>query len=510
MHARPSTRTRLPALVLSLILSVAAGPAETMAEAFRAAPCEADPAPVTGVTGVTCGHLRVPRSRAPGAEPGWLDLPVARFEGGDGPPLLYLNGGPGGSVRSGGGQGLASWSELAGAFAQAGTGDLILMSQRGTDDASADHLRCPELVAYRQALLTDRSLADQREQRSGLQRAIITCRTRAQDHGLDLTAYSVDETVSDILALKQALGIDRWVVYGVSFGGRLALELARRDRAGIAALILDSPDPPGTDTVLHRARNLDRALARVAALCRDDRACRRATPRLKAAIDRLAMRLAREPVRTTVYLADRDTTVTVTLTATALIEAISYTLSHRGTIARLPYAVAAALDESFELLGELAARTAVDSGSVVFGTAASVDCQTFGPGRVARALERDGADLPAYGPFVRSAAGRARAICDIWLPDQTTPPPPTPVVTDVPALILAGELDPATPLEAADFLAGRLTRAVAMRYRYAAHGVLGQSQCAWADVAAFLRGDTVASDCDREAERLRFWGPLTR
>lgn len=502
MPARWSTRAHLAALLLSLALS-----AEAVAEDFRAVPCEADP---SSVAGVTCGQLRVPRSRAPGAEPGWLDLPVARFQGGAGPPLLYLNGGPGGSVRSGGGQGLATWSELAGAFAQAGTGDMILMSQRGTDDGSADHLRCPELAAYRQALLTDRSLADRREQTDGLERAILTCRTRARDHGLDLTAYSVDETVSDILALKQALGIDRWVVYGVSFGSRLALELARRDGAGIAALILDSPDPPGTDAVLHRARNLDRALARAAALCRDDRPCRRATPRLKAAIDRLAMRLAREPVRTTVYLADRDTTVTVTLTATALIEAVGYTLSHRSTIARLPYAVAAALDESFELLGDLAARAAVGSGGVVFGTAASVDCQTFGPKRVARALERDGADLPAYGPFVRAAAGRARTICALWLPDRATPQPPTPVATDVATLILAGALDPATPLEAADFLAGRLTRATVMRYPYAAHGVLGQSPCAWADVTAFLRDNTVASDCDREAERLRFWGPLTR
>ena len=173
-------------------------------------------------------------------------------------------------------------------------------------------------------------------------------------------------------------------------------------------------------------------------------------------------------------------------------------------------AVAAALDESFELLGELAARAAVGSGGVVFGTAASVDCQTFGPERVARALERDGADLPAYGPFVRAAAGRARTICALWLPDQATPKPPTPVATDVPTLILAGELDPATPLEAAAFLAGRLTRATVMRYPYAAHGVLGQSPCAWADVAAFLRDNTAAPDCDRQAERLRFWGPLTR
>ncbi len=59
--------------------------------------------------------------------------------------------------------------------------------------------------------------------------------------------YTVDQAADDLEALREALGVDRWVVLGSSYGGLLAQHYARRYPDHLAGLVLvgASPGLPG-------------------------------------------------------------------------------------------------------------------------------------------------------------------------------------------------------------------------------------------------------------------------
>jgi proline iminopeptidase len=104
-----------------------------------------------------------------------------------GTPAVYLHGGPGGGARPG--------------------------ARRYFDP-----------TAYR-AVLFD-------------QRGCGRSRPLATEPGAELSTNTTDHLVADIERLRAHLGVDRWVVVGVSWGVTLALVYAQRHRAHVAGLVL--------------------------------------------------------------------------------------------------------------------------------------------------------------------------------------------------------------------------------------------------------------------------------
>ena len=74
-----------------------------------------------------------------------------------------------------------------------------------------------------------------------LPRSFAACRDRLVGQGVDLDGYNTIETAADVVALREALGYGQWIVWGFSYGGRVAQEVLRQDPNGVVALILDSP-----------------------------------------------------------------------------------------------------------------------------------------------------------------------------------------------------------------------------------------------------------------------------
>ncbi len=162
----------------------------------------------------------VPLARS-GAAPGTISLSVQRKLAGAAPSrdaVVALAGGPG--------QAALPLSEfIAQAIAPAlGSRDLIVYDQRGT--GASDPLSCTALETF-----------------SAKPASQIFEQCAAQI-GPARGAFTTEESVQDIEALRQAGGYEKLVLYGTSYGTKVALEYAERYPQNVEALLLDSVVPP--------------------------------------------------------------------------------------------------------------------------------------------------------------------------------------------------------------------------------------------------------------------------
>src|SRR4029077_19679333 len=120
-----------------------------------------------------------------------------------------------------------------------GTRDLVMFDQRGTGESGP--LSCPALNSRAGAVGI--STVGKLFERCALQLGP----TRGQ--------YTTQTSVEDIEAIRQALGYEKLVLYGVSYGTKVALEYAARYPQNVSELVLDSveptdgPDPFSLDTL---------------------------------------------------------------------------------------------------------------------------------------------------------------------------------------------------------------------------------------------------------------------
>jgi pimeloyl-ACP methyl ester carboxylesterase len=200
--------------LLAVVLTLGA-PAAAMALTFT--PCASSP-------DFSCATLDVPLNRS-GAVSGTVALNVERLQVSASPSrtaVVGLAGGPGQAA-----------DPLAAAMAQEvvpalATRDLIVFDQRGT--GASGPLACSALEGD--------------EVFGTIGQAFERC---AQQIGPARGSYTTQESVADIEALRQAMGYEKLVLYGTSYGTKVALEYAERYPQNVEALVLDSVVAPERD-----------------------------------------------------------------------------------------------------------------------------------------------------------------------------------------------------------------------------------------------------------------------
>src|SRR5215510_1923758 len=70
------------------------------------------------------------------------------------------------------------------------------------------------------------------------QRGCGRSRPHAADPSTDLAANTTDHLIGDIERLRESRGIDRWLVYGNSWGSTLALAYAQRFPERVSEIVL--------------------------------------------------------------------------------------------------------------------------------------------------------------------------------------------------------------------------------------------------------------------------------
>ena len=217
------SRVLIAAAAAALVAGLA-GPASAARTPHVSAPKLADPHPCADQPGFTCSTLTVPLDHR-GRIPGTLDLQVAVADNAAAPrgTLLFLSGGPGQpGVPFAGRIARQRLPEVAAQYR------MVFLDQRGTGQFGA--IDCPQL----QAQVGSSDIA------APMPEAIEECsRILGDRKGL----YGTEQTVADYEWLRRALGVDKMVVDGVSYGSFTAARYAAVHPAHVRKVVLDSVLP---------------------------------------------------------------------------------------------------------------------------------------------------------------------------------------------------------------------------------------------------------------------------
>jgi pimeloyl-ACP methyl ester carboxylesterase len=433
-----------------------------------------------------CGTVSVPRRyENPGADRFRLAVVVVRSaqQPTFAEPVVYINGGPGGP--------LTIYADHQARTPYAPGRDLILVDQRGTGRSEPNI--CPDLdgafLNAAVAVATDPS-------DDALARRLTvyaTCRDEAAARGFDLKDFGTSVTVADFESVRRALGVERWNVYGESYGTTVAMTLVALHPETVRTAVLDSIYPPDPRPI-HSA-NVAEALDAFFRYCAGDQACAAAYPDLAATYRETVSALAQAPLVVAVppemHSPDDRVSLTSTLFETLVSRFIYYPTAYPG----LPHLIAAVHDRDSQGFGKVfsSALTAL-AAEVNRSTYVAVECR----------------DRPHYrNPLPAGSSVLDRllpyGLCHDW--SEIGPAPLVPAGTAVPTLVLAGEFDPVTRPSLSQHVAALIgPNARWIEFPRIGHNVRAFSPCGAKIVADFIDNPAQSLDtsCADRAAPIRF------
>jgi pimeloyl-ACP methyl ester carboxylesterase len=456
-----------------------------------AAPSRADIsfAPCGDSNDFACGHLTVPLDPS-GATPGAITLALRRHRapvGAARSAIVALAGGPGQAALPF----TQQFAELLGAAAS--TRDLIVFDQRGTGLSHPLNCRFPPALA--------------RLRPSTLAARVEGC---ARQLGGARNFYTSADSVADLEAIRRAGGYDKLVLYGTSYGTKVAELYAQAHPDRVEALVLDSAVlPNGPDPLL---RSTFAAVGRVLReVCRE-RACTAITGDPLGDLARVLARARRAPLHG--LLVDRggrphasamysDELLAALLAGdfSPLLRADLITADRSARagdyapLARLLALAGSPEGEEKGFDGPLNLATSCQDQQFAWSRGASPAQRLREQLAAARALPAS-----AFAPFAPANAfdlGSVRE-CASWPYAGGAPAPAPARMPAVPALILSGASDLRTPTADARSLAAQIPGSQLLVVPDTGHSVLGQSGCAHAALLAFFAGKRIAP-CPLEA-----------
>ena len=394
-------------------------------------------------------------------------------------PVIYLAGGPGYPALGPGGGDVAAWRRAADRLFPGRK--LIIFDQRGSGFGTPQ-LDCPEgndpQIWW--GLSTDPQRFEGIRQR--LWSAYTMCRDRLLAEGIDLSAFNSRQSAADVEALRRVLGHDRVVVFGISYGTRLALTVMRHYPDRVAAAVLDSVLPPQSVMPHLDGEGFRAVLERLFAACAAHLDCAAAYPDLRGDLRRLLTRLAKTPAIVEVDNLKSFKPLYARVDQHLFLTILRREMQHTASLSRLPGLIAGmAKGEDWRLKPH--------AENVIYGSFPrdydmgmhlSVVCHDEGERRSGEVTGKQ-SSLSGYIAWVRSLD-----LCSIWLSGQVHPSEVEPVASAVPTLLLAGALDASTTVELAETAAETLAVSHLFVFPATAHGQLGSSDCAREVVRAFL------------------------
>jgi pimeloyl-ACP methyl ester carboxylesterase len=432
-----------------------------------------------------CGTVTVPRDYD-NPDAGHFKLAVVVVKSEQQPsrpePVVYISGGPGSP--------LTIYAAHQARTPYAPRRDLILVDQRGT--GRSEPSLCPDLGSK----LLDANLAiaatNTEEALAGRRAVYLACRDEATGRGLDLRDFGTRVTVEDFEMVRQALQVERWSVYGESYGTTVAMTLMALHPDAVRSAVLDSiypPDPvPLWSTIVSDARDA------FFAHCAQDKLCSTSFPDLAGTYQDTLARLNQDPLVVTVPPQMRQRDNRMRITAPLFELGVSNLLYYATAYPTLPRMIQSVHDGDTQGLGTVLVSQLAAAATLNRATHAAVECRDRShfrkpPARDANALDR----MQLYG------------VCDRW--SELGPSPLVPVGTSVPTLVLAGQFDPVARPALSHYVAERIgSNARWVEFPHIGHNVRQFSPCGVKIAADFIDQPEQAPDtsCADRIAPIRF------
>jgi pimeloyl-ACP methyl ester carboxylesterase len=482
---RGSVRKIAGVILTTLVASVCAWATAAAAQAQIAfTPCGAS-------NEFACGHLTVPLDPS-GASAGTITLAIRRHRaavGEEKSAVIALAGGPGQAALPFAEQ---FTSELGPIVA---TRDLIVFDQRGI--GLSHPLSCHRFESTSPS--------------SAFGPGIAEC---AAQMGPMRSFFTTADSVADIEAIRVAGGYEKLVLYGTSYGTKLAEEYAQDYPSHVEALVLDSVVPPNGPDPLNRATfaSIPRILTQLCA----HRACAHITRNPTADLANLVRRLG-NGVKHGRWIDGHGHSHRIAISSEALLEALLAGDLEPTLRSEVPAAVRAAAHGDMAALARLLERGGSnseedepESPDESFNTplyyATTCEESLFPWSRAAAPKQRlaeataaiDALGPRAFAPFTESSALELSDMpaCAFW--PFTTPAPLTrdAPFPSVPTLILSGTEDLRTPTANAREVAAEIPGSKLLVVPNVGHSVLGDdpTNCSL-DALRALFAKTPIKDC---------------
>jgi pimeloyl-ACP methyl ester carboxylesterase len=429
-----------------------------------------------GESGVALGdktiQLGVARLRSTSKTPG---APIFQGEGGPGGPgLLFVS-------KEAGAAGLDMSQSNAATLADR---DWVYFTQRGTKGAKP-FLTCPayDAINYNAAL----NGWSNEEKEAQIAAALEGCRDKFAAEGIDFTAYNTNENAADVKDIVKALGYDKIIYYGISYGTWLGQFIMRNHPEILEAVILDGIAPVEF-TAYNQITKVQDSYRRVFEACKADEGCNRRHPDLEKVLTEVVTQLDANPAPVVVTQSD-GTTVTLKVDGFAVLNHLfSQIVGNSAEVPMTIYNLKAGDPATLAKMAPSAPSPSGDNGRLMhFSMNCSDDPNA--------SLDEFNLDelAPVYQSYAWDDAIRLLTGCKVVNMPQLSEVSDEPVASDLPVLLFNGGLDPATSPDYGAMIAKHLPNSQNILFPAAGHGQ-AQQPCAMSILQAFAKNPMAKVD----------------
>lgn len=437
-----------------------------------------------------CGWLMVPEDwNNPDAQK--LKLPVAIYR----PlnpdpslqPVIYLSGGPGYPALGVNGGAISYWRQSANDIFPGRT--LILFDQRGTG-LSSPKLECHDgdgpVVWYP----VSKNRNDFGDIPTRVHAAYAACAARHVAAGRQLSAFNTVQSAADVDALRRALKLNDVVLFGISYGTRLALTVMKLYPDNIHTAILDSVWPPQSGHSFGDSKIFGAVLDRLFQACHQDESCASAYPDLRDQFLLVLDKLEKEPVIVEITNLSSSGPLYVRVDHKMFLQVLHHDMYFTSILPELPLLISDVAQGEYTSL-KFHIENTVDNyrgfpNSYDVGANLAVNCNDS-VDKVSRQPEAGDAGPYSYlNDFVVS--NWEADPCVIW-PTKPGTGNHDVVSSEIATLLLAGGLDVATTVEQAEIAAETLSTSHLFVFPANAHWQIND-KCSWNIIDEFLSNPT--------------------
>ena len=337
--------------------------------------------------------------------------------------------------------------------------DILLLDQRGTGESAP------------MACNVDDEIVEGAYSEEDTLRAVEDCLATLP---YDPRFFTTSVAVTDLEALRVALGYDALNLYGSSYGTRVAQHFARRYPDRTRTMIIDGVVPPqlplGPDIAIESQRALERVLDR----CSEDAACASQFPDIHQDLQTLRDTLRDHVIPVRVPNPVTGQTETLDFSSHHMAAAIRLFLYNHRTLALLPLLIHEAANGNLvPMAAQFQMIVVTLNDSLNIGMHNAVMCTEDVPFIDFAAVDQAALDASYLGPQQLEAI---KTMCSVWPRGPLDEDLRRPLVTDMPVLLLSGDSDPITPPRYAELAAIDMSRAWLLTGKFQGHG-LGAVGC---------------------------------